>query len=138
MSHITKVQTTMTDLATAVKAAKLLGLSCSFDKKIRSWNTKAKMPVLLDMPNWDIGLSIVDGKIEVTADSVAFYEAAKAGNIPKFLKKNEPLDSTRFSGILQQAYNIVNAVTLAEKMGHKLTVSEPDENGTIHAEVRVG
>jgi hypothetical protein len=135
MSHITKVHTTMIDLSTAVKAAKLLGLSCSFDKPYRSLNTKEIMPVVLNMPNWDIGLHLVDDKIELKADSYAYTEAQRAGNISKFLKKGEFLNEVRFSGILQQTYNIVNAITLAEKMGHKMTVTEPDENGTIHAEI---
>jgi len=127
----------MTDLGIVKQAIQFLGLSYSIDKAYRSLNTKEKMPLVIDMPGWDIGLHFVDGKIELKADSYAYIEAARQGKIPKFLKKGERLNELRFSGILQQAYNITNATSLAEQMGHRIIVSEPDDNGNVHAQILV-
>jgi hypothetical protein len=141
MSHITKVQTQMTDLNTVARALEFLELPFTANaegSEVRMYNSSDvfKAPIVINLPEWAIGIDLnKDGLAELKADSYAWNEVSKQRNVAALAARRR-VNQDVFGGILQQAYNIIRAKDTAEAEGHELIIDSPDENGVVHARVR--
>lgn len=138
MSHLTKIKTTLKDPKKVERALVFLGLEYKKNAKI---NTINEVPmsefVITNAGHWDVGLQRDEnGVFEVIGDSVSWNGMQKVPKLKKALSKAKG-DARRdvFMGLLQQASAITTAVVEAQAHGHKITVSDPDENGIIRARV---
>jgi hypothetical protein len=139
MSHLTRVKTTLKDPKKLERALIFLGLTYEKNQQINSWNAVPISEfVVTNVGIWNIGFqrNNDDGVYEVIGDSVSWDGVQKHPKLKKALSKIKG-DKRRevFMGILQQAAAITTAVIEAENLGHKITISEPDEDGIIRARI---
>lgn len=137
MSHVVTLQTNLTDLVVVCKALDFLGLSYSKDADVRLWNSrKTHSQIVVNLRRYDIGLSLENGKVKMTADDMAFDSLVDFPAIKAYTNKEfRYISQETFGNILSQAYSIVKAREVAMKLGHQMHISAPDEFGVVHARV---
>lgn len=94
--------------------------------------------VITNAGHWNIGLQRnEEGVYEIMCDSYAWNDLPH-----HFPALRKPLSKAKgdnrrsvFMGLLEQAAAITTAVIEAEAQGHKITLSDPDEDGVIRARV---
>lgn len=137
MSHVVTLQINLTSMLIVCKALDFLGLPYSKDADVRLWDLeKIHSQIVIDLENYDIGLSLENGKVKMVADDMAFYSLQDFPVIKSYInKKTHFICKETFANILSQAYSIVKAREVAMKLGHQMHISAPDESGVVHARV---
>lgn len=138
MSHITKITTKMENIETVKAALTFLGLSYKENEKAKVWGNKTTdtQDIVVPTPLYDIGISKNDkGIISVEADHMVWSDFFMLSQMQKYERMKAYPNQEKFTGILQQAYNVVMAKQQADTIGHTIQIGEPDEAGVIHARV---
>jgi len=129
------VKTKLDNLNIIELALKYLGLSYVPNGFIRMWNSSIpNVPLVIQQTRYDIGIVLgEDGNYTLKADSYAWKHIYANPALKNYKLKND--QGEQFAGILQQACNIIKSQIMAEKLGHQIEFSEPDDNNVIHAKV---
>jgi len=135
MSHVVTVKTQLNDLGLIKAALHFMGIEYKENGKVRMWaeaTTKADLVIIL--PQYDIGIKKgADGNYMMECDNYAWGEISQHKAMAKY--PNRGYGQEQFAGILTQATNIIKAQLIAASQGDELQLSEPDQNGVIHAQV---
>ena len=139
MSHKTILQTSMDNLSTVKEALLFLGIEYKENTTVRMWSQRdnTNSNIVIPQTHYDIGILNKNNKISVIGDSMAFPIIFQTPSLKKY-KAKTPNNVEKFTGILNQAYNIVKAREKALELGHQMSISAPDENNTIHAQILIG
>jgi len=138
MSHLTRIATSLNDPEKIENALVWLGFNFQRDTSINSFNGDIKCDfVITNAGHWNVGLrKSLDGKYEVVGDSVSWGSMAQHPKMKAAMAKVKNDDRRNvFAGILAQAVGVTTAMIEAAKLGHNITVSDPDEDGIIRARV---
>lgn len=146
MSHITTCTTEIQDIREIERACAFLGLKYELNAEVRVWGKKReKADLVLKSPgDYDIGFRKTNsGKFIIVCDHYAWAEFSRIPKLRSITKINsnqtnmEHDTKANFLGLIMQAVALTNAIIEADKQGHKITYSEPDLEGIIHARIEV-
>ena len=126
MSHLSRIETEITDLSTLKKAVKRLGGELKEGQKSFTWyrNQMGNCDHAIKFPeaSYEIGVTKVEKKFELTCD---YYYV---GGLPKYIGET--------GGLLSQAYGIEAAKKAALLQGHTVT-EKTLSNGKVQLKIAV-